>query len=333
MNNKININKEDLHRLLEEHAKKRNKNFLMDILRIGLTPLAIGFIGYWGSNLIAEKQIQSAVLLAEQQREAANKLAEEEIKNTNLRSLADRDIAKLNQVKGIFQSIVDGINEKEDKVTIQLKISSLEIYRDLALGFLVSIRDNYKTEEEISKHADETIEKILRASQPDFSKKKFIGKKDDPLNLRVRLFDGYNFRECEFRNVNLYQSQFKQCCLKEVTFENVDLYEANFSEANLMNAKFIKCNLKNANFKNAKLDSVKFEDCTNLKDAKFTSWTLVKSERPIEIKTKGIDDRAVYKNLIEHHHDAMKKEVGVDSKVFQEFEILYNEKLNKLKQS
>jgi uncharacterized protein YjbI with pentapeptide repeats len=289
--------------------------------------MVIAVIGWWGSKVISEKQIESAQILAKQQREAANNLAFQEIQSANLRSNADRDIEKLNQIREIFQEIVNSKTPQKDQALIKLQVSSLEIYKDLALGFLISIRDHYKkSKPEISQHAKQSIINILKASQPDFSSIPFCGEKDNPLNLRTRCFKGYNLSGSQFEDVNLFRSQFTQCSLQNVTFERVDLYEADFTGANLSGASFLECNMGKTNFKKAKLDGVRFVDCKNLENAYFTYKALLKN---VKSPFKRISPE-IYLLLLKKHRAAIEKEYEKDSNEFKDLEKSYDIVLTQL---
>ena len=331
MSDNVEITKEDLQRLITECAKQSKKEdrkeFWLTILRVGLTPVVIALVGWWGSKVIAEKQIQSAHILAKQQREAADKLAVQEIESANVRSNADRDIEKLNQIREIFQEIVNAKTPEKDQALLKLQVSSLEIYKDLALGFLVSIRDHYKeSKPEISEHAKQSIINILKASQPDFSRIPFCGEKDNPLNLRTRCFEGYNLSGSQFQDANLFRSKFTQCSLQNVTFERIDLYEADFTGANLSGASFVECNLGKTNFKRAKLDGVRFMDCQNLENAHFTYKALLEKDKLPFNKIRP----EIYLRLLKKHRAAIEKEYEKDTVEFKDLGNSYDIRLSQL---
>nr|MDJ0665766.1 pentapeptide repeat-containing protein [Desulfobacterales bacterium] len=240
-------------------------------------------------------------LIAEQQIEAAHIRAQRVELSANSRSRADRDVAKLIQIKDIFEKIT-AQEEGEDLSTLKLLISSLEIYGDLALDFLVNIRDIYKDENPVlTKCADDAIFSILQASQAEFTGYKFDGG-SDVLNLRTRQFNGYNFSGSTFRNVNLFKAGFRSSTLKDVKFENADLVGADFRNANLSGAVFDgntdgETDLRNTDFSHAYLKEVNFNESENLRYAKFSILALLNAD---EDPFKAIK-KEIYLELLIHN--------------------------------
>lgn len=76
-------------------------------------------------------------------------------------------------------------------------------------------------------------------------------------------------RYCNFSNLKLPKTLFKQCTLKECHFNETDLRQTNFSEADLEGTLFHHCNLAKADFTDA--FNYTIDPLTNtLKQAKFS---------------------------------------------------------------
>ncbi len=341
MKEKIEITNQELQMLISECVrqniekdKEKKRKLWLDILRVTLTPLVIAIVGWQATLHINKRQIQNTELLAEKQIEAANIRANREIESANLRSDADRDIEKLKQIREIFQSIAISDLSVESPPVVKLLISSLEIYEDLSLAFLINIRDYYKKKGnlQISEFASESIFNILKASQPNFVGYNFIGKSDDYLNLRIRKFIGYNFSNSHFKYVNLFKCQFNKSTLQNVKFENVDLFGANFSEANLYGSIFSSnANLRRTNFVGAKLNKVQFKECKHIEDAQFSLEALLKAD---ELPFSEIS-RTDYVNLLVRYRSEIENVNKGDSKRLQALlkktEYEYDELIGRLK--
>lgn len=353
MDEKIEITNQELQLLISESVrqnkekdKEKKRKFWFDILRATLTPLVIAIVGWQATlhinkrqlkntELLVAKQIESANILAEKQIEAANIRADKEIESTNLRSTADREIEKLTQIEDIFQKIIGSDLPEQNLPEIKLLISSLEIYDDQSLAFLINIRDYYINQgnQPISNIANESILNILKASQPNFSGYNFIGKPDELLNLRLRKFIGYNFSNSLFKHVNLYKAQFNKSTLQKVTFEDVDLYGADFFGANLSGSTFsANTNLRQTNFVGAKLKGSQFKKCKYLEDAQFSFAALLKAdELPFsEVSSKD------YINLLVRHRSEIETLYKGDPQRLQlllnKSEYEYDELMQRLKE-
>jgi uncharacterized protein YjbI with pentapeptide repeats len=312
--------------------KEKRRNFWVDLAKVTLTPLIIAIVGSWGTHKINQQNLKNTELIAKQQIEAAHIRAERVEKSADLRSQANRDVERLTQIKEIFEEIVEEEQKgNPDSSIIKLLISSLEIYGDLAIDFLVKIRDIYQNNHQyIADHADKAIFNILQASQPDFRDKHFVGKDDVPLNLRTRKLNGFNFSGSLFENVNLYQAQFIRSSLKKVQFRNADLFGADFSEANLNGAVFdTNTNLRNTDFSRAYLRNVEFKNCRNLSDAKFSINALlnanqdpfkgIEKEDYLKLLVRSITDEKDIENLKNRHKEDIKKFRALLKKVDMEF--------------
>ncbi len=281
--------------------KEKRRNLWVDFAKVTLTPLIIAIVGAWGTHRINKQNLENTKLIAKQQIEAAHIRAQRVELSANSRSRADRDVAKLIQIKDIFEKIT-AQEEGEDLSTLKLLISSLEIYGDLALDFLVNIRDIYKDENPVlTKCADDAIFSILQASQAEFTGYKFDGG-SDVLNLRTRQFNGYNFSGSTFRNVNLFKAGFRSSTLKDVKFENADLVGADFRNANLSGAVFDgntdgETDLRNTDFSHAYLKEVNFNESENLRYAKFSILALLNAD---EDPFKAIK-KEIYLELLIHN--------------------------------
>jgi uncharacterized protein YjbI with pentapeptide repeats len=307
MDEKIEITHQELQLLISETVrqnkekdKEKKRKLWFDILRATLTPLVIAIVGWQATLHINQRQLENTKLLAEKQIEAANIRADKEIESTNLRSTADREIEKLTQIEDIFQKIIGSDLAEQNLPEIKLLISSLEIYDDQSLAFLINIRDYYidQGKQKISNFANESILNILKASQPNFSGYNFIGKPDELLNLRLRKFIGYNFSNSLFKHVNLYNAQFNKSTLQKVIFEDVDLYGADFFGANLSGSTFsANTNLRRTNFVGAKLKESRFKECKYLEDAQFSFAALLKAD---ELPFSEVS-RTDYINLLVRH--------------------------------
>ena len=266
----------------ESKEKEKRRKVRIEFVKVAITPLIIAIVGTLGTLIIAGNNNRNAKLIADEQIKAATIRADMVEKGADSRSKAERDVARLNQIKSIFEKIVaEEQKENLDLPIIKLHISSLEIYGDLAIDFLVKIRDIFhKDNPVIAERADKSIFNILQASQPDFTNTEFIGKDDVPLNLRTRQLKGFNFSGSTFQNVNLYKAGFRRSTLKGVYFIDADLYGADFSEANLRGTVFAAgTNLRNTNFVGAYLRDVKFLHCRNLEDAVFSLHALLKADQ------------------------------------------------------
>jgi uncharacterized protein YjbI with pentapeptide repeats len=302
----------DLQILLDEiiqqrelKEKEKRRNFWVDFAKVTLTPLIIAIVGAWGTHQINKQNLENTKLIAERQIEAAHIRAARIEKSADLRSQANRDVERLTQIKEIFEAIVEEEKkEKIDSAAIKLHLSSLEIYGDLAINFLVKIRDIYRKERPfIAKYADKAIFNILQASQLDFTNKRFVGAGDVRLNLRTRKLNGFNFDGSTFKNVNLYQSQFIRSSLKQVKFYDVDLFGTDFSEANLDGAVFDEhTDLRNTDFSRAYLKNVKFKQCENLRFAKFSIFALLNAdEAPFKAIKKEIYLDLLIRNITDQN--------------------------------
>ena len=326
--------------------KEKRRNFWVDFAKVTLTPMIIAIVGSWGTHkinnqnlentkLIAKQQLENTKLIAEQQIEAAHIRAARVEKSADLRSQANRDVERLTQIKDIFEDIVEEEQKgNPDSAIIKLLISSLEIYGDLAIDFLVKIREIYQINNQyIADHADKAIFNILQASQPDFRDKHFVGKDDVPLNLRTRKLNGFNFSGSLFENVNLYQAQFIRSSLKKVQFRNADLFGADFSEANLNGAVFdSNTNLRNTDFSRAYLRNVEFKNCRNLSDAKFSINALLNADQApfngiekeafLKLLIRSITEEKDIENLKNRHKEDLKNFSALLKKVDMEFDQL-----------
>ena len=264
----------------------------------------IAVVGWTVTLQIADNNNRNAELIASRHLKAAEIRATRVEKSADLRSRADRDVARLTQIKDIFKSITTPASNT-DLPTIKLHISSLEIYGDLALDFLVKIRDIFKEKNpDIAIHAKATIINILQASQSDFSRYDFIGGANDVLNLRTRQLNGFNFSGSTFKNVNLFKAGFNRSTLKDARFENADLVSADFGWADLSGAFFdANTNLRRTNFIGANLKGVKFQNCRNLNDAVFSLNALLNADTD---PFKDIPDH-VYLELLVPHLEELKK--------------------------
>lgn len=306
MQKNSNISREDLQQLISESVRQnkvveheKRRKFCFDLAKVMLTPLVIAFMGWWGTMKITDKEIQNAKEIENRQIESAAIIAKNQIEGANLRSNAERDIAKLGQIRSIYQDIIKEKPDENNKDAIMLQISSLGIYEDLALGFLVNIRDSYKDKNPpLYEFTSITIEKILKKSQPDFKGSLFIGNGDNPLNLRHREFKNFNLSTSRFVQTNLYMAKFNQSTLEGTTFDSVDLYGADFSETNLSGSVFKNhTNLRNANFTTAKLSGVKFINCKYLDDAQFSLKALLTVSSSPFAKM----DKDTYRKLLVRH--------------------------------
>ncbi len=303
----------------ELKEKEKRRKFWVDFAKVTLTPLIIAIVGAWGTHRINKQNLENTKLIADQQIEAARIQAERVESSANSRSRADRDVAKLTQIKDIFEKIT-AQEDGEDLSTLKLLISSLEIYGDLALNFLINIRDIYKDENPaLTKCADEAIFSILQASQAEFTDYAFDGG-SDVLNLRTRQFNGYNFSGSTFRNVNLFKAGFRSSTLKYVKFENADLAGADFRNANLRGAVFDgntdgKTDLRNTDFSHAYLKKVNFNQCENLRYAKFSILALLNADQD---PFKGIEKEIYLELLVRNISD--KKDIEKIEKNLEEDE-------------
>ncbi len=319
----------------EIKEKEKRRNFRVEFAKVALTPLIVAIVGTLGTLIIADNNNRNAERIAKEQIKAATIRADMIEKGADSRSRAERDVERLKQIKEIFQDIV---NEEEktspDYSSIQLHVSSLEIYGDLALNFLVKIRDIYKDKDpDVAKIAKNSILNILRASQPDFSGYKIIGE-SEILNLRTRQLNGLNFNGSIFSNVNLFKAGFKRSTLKGVKFHKVDLARADFGWADLDGASFeAGTDLRKTNFVGANLQNVKFQNCRNLGDALFSLNALLNADKQPFMEIQEED----YLNLLTPHIDELKakydKDVGSLNKLLKKFEINYDGLMRKLERN
>ena len=78
-----------------------------------------------------------------------------------------------------------------------------------------------------------------------------------------------NLLHCNFSDLSMKQTSFKESCLKECIFKNTQLEGANFTATDLQEAVFRNCNLNRANFSRAKNYSIDIAN-NKVKKAIFT---------------------------------------------------------------
>ncbi len=300
------IDKTDLQALIKkadeqekEIKEKEKRDSKYDFWKMVLTPLAIALFTMLATVLINDKQIESAYIIANQQRESAKLIEEAKQKQSAEIAESNQEIARLNQVKEIFQTILTTHEKKPiNKELLKMEIASLEVYREDALIYLLNIRNHYEqkknkllqtqkrynsiqtqsmyppstdsqeyqdlqTELAIYSNlyvvANSTIQNIIKNNQIDISHVEIIGT-DNQVNLRYKQFNNYNFFDCWFDNVNLYRADFTDSTLVRAKFDNSDLYGATFSRCILTKASFNNVDLRKANFQYAKLAEVQFSN-------------------------------------------------------------------------
>lgn len=262
-------------------------------LRLLLLPVVIALGSVSISYFISVQQIKSANIIAEQQRKSARLIADSQLENSAEIAEARVKTQKLAQMLVVFTAVLTDLSKPAgggsgEYEILRKKIASLEVYRDDALNFLLQLRDydssgsgstatqrNYQVAADTAR---ETIHRILRKSQPDFSGLTFESDNSTPLNLRNREYVGYNMSDSVFSNVNLFNTDFTESTLVAATFRNVDLVRANFKGANLQDVTFDGVDVLGVNFVGANLADVHWDKVRNIGDAKFSVYVLLRAD-------------------------------------------------------
>jgi len=315
---KQKVDKEQLRKDISdvvEKAVKRNlatisRNKYFDLLRILLLPLVIAIISVWATLHISENELNNARYIGEKQIESARLVAKADRDHSYAIANSTQATERLGQIKDIFRNLIESGSSDANRTISKANIASLEIYGNLALDYLINIREFYKGSkncEQLTEQSESSILNILKKSQPDFSHIDFVGDAKNVINLRFGSFENYNLSHSKFICANLFSADFRRCSLMNSTFENVDLHGANFSGSNLKGAKFLstgddpnlKTNLRKADFRRAKLEAASFSDCQNLSDALFSLADLLLLDQPPFSHVMRTD----YINLLVPHKD------------------------------
>jgi hypothetical protein len=315
-----NIIKESVSEILEEKYRSP-KSKVVEILGVILTPIVIAAVSLFVTLRMDETQAANAQLIAASQIESAQRMAEAQREHNAKITEAELEVQRLNQIDEIFGKIIENGMDSADTETKKMLIGSLTVHKETSLPFLVRIRDYFAAYKGdllgLSDHATKTIVAVLANKHLNFEKMNFVVEGKLPI-LRFAKLQDYNLNEVVFDHCNLYQAKFLRSSLINASFKHADLYGANFSETKLDGAKFVGANLRKAIFTGSKIEGADFENAVNLKDAKFSLSSILKTyqdkkKNPFE----KVKDHIVLELLVQHIEKL--KQLGPNNKELKEF--------------
>lgn len=321
-------NKNEIKQIIKESVseiwdqKDRNKrNIFVEIGGIILTPIVIASVSLIVTYKINEAQKINAEKIAAAQIQSSENIAAAQRKHTAQIAFAEREVQRLQQIKNIFDEIIEIRPGSQKLEKTKMQIESLTVHRETSLPFLVRIRDYFAVQDsedmqQLAGHTRKTIAAVLSNNHLSFKGMDFSGKEDDPRILRYAKLQEYNLSGAQFNNCNLFRATFKQSSLSGASFKNSDLFGADFSEAKLDGAVFDHANLRQAVFTGSKIDNAKFEKAINLEDASFSLFSILK-DHDGNNPFKYVKDDTVLTLLVEHI-DELKK-IRPENKNLKEF--------------
>jgi len=306
-------------------------------------PVAIAAVGAFATIYVGNRETQTAVAIAKsgqaisKEIESGRRRTNELLESQRLRQ--SRQNAYLNTIeekhRGI-RNIIKGLSAATDPENEAQKfgeqIVTLRIYSELALPYLVDIRDELlrRDHQSMARTVKGEIATILIAGQLNLARTDFIGEAEI-INLRNKALAKLDLRESRFERVNLYRADFTDSNLERVQFVNTDLAEANFTNANLGGAEFKseppgpdgsgatqRTTLRKANFERARLRGARFENVDDLDEAKFSIWELIQtSVPPFALVLTHTPD--TYYRLLGRHWGELKKLNGSQPEVVKQY--------------
>lgn len=306
-----NIIKESISEILEE-KNRSPKTKVVDILGVVLTPVVIAAVSLFVTIKMEETQAANAKLIAASQIESAQRMAEAQREHNAKITEAELEVQRLNQIDEIFSKIIENGKDSADAETKKMLIGSLTVHRETSLPFLVRIRDYFEAYNGdlrgLSDHATKTIAAVLANKHLNFEKMDFSIEGELRI-LRFAKLQDYNLNGVVFDNCNLFQAKFLRSSLIGASFKNADLFGANFSETKLDGAKFNGADLRQTIFTGSKLEGVDFENAVNLKDARFSLSSILKTyedKKKNPFKKEKVDNHTILEMLVQHIEELKK---------------------------
>jgi uncharacterized protein YjbI with pentapeptide repeats len=309
---------------LETRLKTSDISGRSSLFKVVLTPITITIVGGIVSFIISYSDRETTKTIAALQVRTNLDIVKMQRKNQQSITDAELEVQRIQQINETFQKIISSPHANDHDVdATEANIHSLVVYKEIALPFLVRLRDHFddilqepttpnSNTDKLKTAAVITISDILSKSQLDFTGMSFNpGEEMKELrNLRFAELKNHNLSNVDFSNCNLFNAKLMKSTLKNAKFINTDLYGANFEEANLAGSVFDgNTNLNYANFEKTKLDDVEFNEVKHLEDAKFSFKDLCKlKEKPFS----DVDPKVYTSLLVSHKDELIEDDPNID---------------------